>query len=71
MYTPTLLGSYEAVRPILYILRLYCLLEPLGYRGYTNLISIGADRKNMLFLAIAAGINIIANLVLIPEYGYR
>lgn len=64
------LWEYTQALSVLQILRLYCLLEPLGHWWYTVLISLKKDTINLLFLAITAFINIVGNIIFIPQYGY-
>lgn len=64
------LGEYTDILWVLQILRLYCFIEPIGHRWYTVLLSVKKDNLNTLFLAIAAGINILGNMLLIPTYWY-
>jgi len=66
----TLLWEYTDILWVLKILWLYCFLEPIGHRWYTVLVSIKKDQLNTVFLAIAAGINILGNILYIPTYWY-
>ncbi len=64
------LWEYTDILWVLQILRLYCFIEPIGHWWYTVLLSVKKDNLNTLFLAIAAGINILGNILFIPTYWY-
>ncbi|NRH21502.1 oligosaccharide flippase family protein [Candidatus Gracilibacteria bacterium] len=64
------LGQYQASIPILQFLLIYNLIEPLGYWGYINLVSLGREAINLYIVMVVGILNVIGNIFLIPIYSY-
>jgi O-antigen/teichoic acid export membrane protein len=65
------LWEYNKLYTVLMYLFIYCLIEPLWNWSYINLISIKKERIYLIFVFITAIINILLNIILIPNYWYN
>ncbi len=62
--------EYSNFYTVLSILITFYLFEPLWYWWYINILSLRKDKFNFISLWITAIINIVWNIILIPDYSY-
>ncbi len=70
LYESSLLLNYENLYIVVAALLFYQFFEPIGHWWYINLIAMKKENINLIFLFITAVINIIWNILLIPDYSY-